>query len=70
MSPTARILLLWAGFRFTRLGLATQATSQNEKGASLLGFSPNVISAANWALGCGLATLAGGQHRIRGNRFK
>src|SRR5207248_10148743 len=61
MAGTALViaLLLWAGFRFTRLGLATQATSQNEKGASLLGFSPTVISATNWALGCGLGTLAG-----------
>ncbi len=61
MAGTALViaLLLWAGFRFTRLGLATQATSQNEKGASLLGFSPTVISAANWALGCALATIAG-----------
>ena len=39
MAGTAIViaLLLWVGFRFTRLGLATQATSQNEKGASLLG---------------------------------
>jgi branched-chain amino acid transport system permease protein len=61
MAGTALVIasLLWMGFRFTRLGLATQATSQNEKGASLLGFSPTVISAANWALGCGLAAIAG-----------
>lgn len=51
--------LLWAGFRFTRLGLATQAASENERGASLLGFSPTTIAAINWALGCALAALAG-----------
>jgi branched-chain amino acid transport system permease protein len=61
MAGTALViaLLLWAGYRFTRLGLATQATSQNEKGASLLGFSPTVVSAVNWALGCALAAVAG-----------
>ena len=52
-------VLLWVGFRFTRVGLATQATSENERGAALLGFSPTVISAANWGLGCALAALAG-----------
>ena len=52
-------MLLWIGFRFTRVGLATQATSENERGAALLGFSPTVISAANWGLGCALAALAG-----------
>lgn len=52
-------VLLWAGFRFTRLGLATQAASENERGASLLGFSPTVISAVNWALGSALAAIAG-----------
>ena len=52
-------VLLWALYRFTRSGLATQATSQNEKGAALLGYSPTVISAANWGLGCALAALAG-----------
>lgn len=52
-------LLLWAGFRYTRLGLATQAASENERGAALLGFSPTVTAAINWALGCALAALAG-----------
>jgi branched-subunit amino acid ABC-type transport system permease component len=51
--------LLWAGFRFTRLGLGTQAASANERGASLLGFSPTGIAAINWALGSALAALAG-----------
>jgi branched-chain amino acid transport system permease protein len=50
---------LWALYRFTRLGLATQAASENEIGASLLGFSPTVIASINWALGSALAALAG-----------
>jgi branched-subunit amino acid ABC-type transport system permease component len=52
-------VLLWAAFRFSRLGLATQAVSQSERGAALLGFSPTVISAFNWGLGSALAALAG-----------
>jgi branched-chain amino acid transport system permease protein len=52
-------LLLWAGYRFTRPGLATQAASENERGAALLGFSPTTIAALNWALGFALAALAG-----------
>jgi branched-subunit amino acid ABC-type transport system permease component len=51
--------VLWAVYRFTRLGLATQAVSQSERGASLLGFSPTTISAINWGLGSALAALAG-----------
>ena len=51
--------LLWAGFRFTRFGLRTQAASANERGAALLGFSPTVIAAINWGLGAALAALAG-----------
>lgn len=51
--------MLWAAFRFSRLGLATQAASENEVGASLLGFSPTSIAAINWALGSALAALAG-----------
>lgn len=51
--------VLWAAYRFTRLGLATQAVSQSERGAALLGFSPTTISAVNWGLGSALAALAG-----------
>jgi branched-chain amino acid transport system permease protein len=52
-------ILLWAGFRYTRLGLATEASSENERGAALLGYSPTLISASNWALGSALAAIAG-----------
>jgi branched-chain amino acid transport system permease protein len=52
-------VLLWAVFRFTRIGLATQAASSNERGAALLGFSPTRVAAVNWALGSALAAIAG-----------
>ncbi|WP_226356056.1 ABC transporter permease [Pseudonocardia sp. ICBG601] len=50
---------LWALYRFTRFGTATRAAAENERGAALLGYSPDVIGAANWALGSMLAALAG-----------
>ncbi len=50
---------LWGLYRFTRFGLATQAAAESEKGAILLGYSPDAIGAMNWALGCALAAVAG-----------
>lgn len=52
-------VFLWALYRFSRFGLATQAAAENEKGAILLGYSPTMIGAANWALAAMLAALAG-----------
>lgn len=50
---------LWALYRFTTFGRATRATAESERGAMLLGYSPDLIGAANWALGCALAAVAG-----------
>ncbi len=52
-------VVLWATFRYTRIGLATRATAENERGAALLGFSPHQVGLVNWAAGAGLAGLAG-----------
>ena len=41
---------LWAVFRFMRFGLATRAAAENEKGAMLLGFSPDRLAGTNWVL--------------------
>lgn len=41
-------VLLWFLFQRTRFGLATRAASENEKGAVLLGFSPEFLAGANW----------------------
>lgn len=49
---------LWALFRFTRFGLSTRACAENEKGALLLGFSPDRIGILNWALASLLASLS------------
>ncbi|NUT54608.1 MAG: ABC transporter permease [Thermoleophilia bacterium] len=52
-------VVLWAVYRFTAFGIATRAVAESERGASLLGLSPDLIGAANWALGCMLAAFAG-----------
>jgi len=49
---------LWLLYRYTRFGIGTTATSENERAASALGWSPDLIAAINWGLGCGLAGLA------------
>lgn len=52
-------IALWAFFRFTRFGTATRAAAENEKGAVLLGFSPDVLAAVNWMLATVIAGLTG-----------
>lgn len=52
-------IALWALYRLTRFGLSTQAAAESEKGAVLLGYSTDMIGAANWAIACGLAAAAG-----------
>ena len=41
---------LWGLYRFTRFGLVTRAAAENEKGAVLLGYSPNVLAASSFVL--------------------
>ena len=52
-------VLLMAVYMYSRIGLATQAASENERGVALLGFSPPVIEALNWAVGFALAAFGG-----------
>ena len=51
-------IALWALYKYTRFGLATAAVAENERAASSLGWSPDVIATANWALGSALAGAA------------
>jgi branched-chain amino acid transport system permease protein len=44
-------------YRKTRFGLATQAAAGNEKGAVLLGYSPQFLAALNWVIAAVLATV-------------
>jgi len=50
--------VIWAVYRYTRFGLATRAAAGNEKGAVLLGYSPQTLAAANWVIASVTATLA------------
>src|SRR3954464_2334050 len=50
---------LAAVYRFTRFGLATRASAENERGAALIGLSANRIGAGNWVLATVLAGIAG-----------
>lgn len=52
-------VFFWAVYRYTRFGMATRAAAENEQGAALLGYSPDLIGAVNWMLGSMLAALAG-----------
>ncbi|KQC35899.1 ABC transporter permease subunit [Frankia sp. ACN1ag] len=49
---------LWAVYRFTRFGVATSAVAENSRSAAALGVSPDLIGAANWAVGAALGALA------------
>ena len=51
-------VVLWALYRYTRFGLATRAAAGNEKGAILLGYSPQTLAAVNWVIASVSATLA------------
>jgi ABC-type branched-subunit amino acid transport system ATPase component/ABC-type branched-subunit amino acid transport system permease subunit len=52
-------LVLHLGQKYWLLGLATRASSEDEFVVATLGWSPNLLATLNWALGAGLATLAG-----------
>jgi ABC-type branched-subunit amino acid transport system ATPase component/branched-subunit amino acid ABC-type transport system permease component len=49
---------LWAIYKFTRFGVATSAVAENPRAAAALAVSPNLIAAANWAIGAALGALA------------
>src|SRR5699024_4340203 len=48
-----------AGYRYTRLGQATSAVAESEKGAYVSGISPDRISAYNWVISSAVAGLGG-----------
>ena len=41
---------MWAWFRFTRLGLATRASAENERAIGLARYSPQVLAGSTWVL--------------------
>jgi ABC-type branched-subunit amino acid transport system permease subunit len=52
-------LLLWGLYTFTSFGRQTRAAADSERASQLLGISPLRLELLNWALGSGLAGLAG-----------
>ncbi|MBK9179135.1 MAG: ABC transporter permease [Acidimicrobiales bacterium] len=52
-------VVLWLVYRFTRFGLATRAAAENEKGATLLGFSSDSLAGANWVLASVIGAIGG-----------
>jgi len=50
---------LAATYRFTRFGLATRASAENEQGAALVGLNADRIAAGNWIIATVLAGIAG-----------
>jgi branched-chain amino acid transport system permease protein len=50
---------LWFNYKFTRFGLATRAAAGNEKGAVLLGYSPERLALSNWIIAALTAGIAG-----------
>jgi ABC-type branched-subunit amino acid transport system ATPase component/branched-subunit amino acid ABC-type transport system permease component len=50
---------LWLLYRSSQFGLGTEAVSESERSAAAIGLSPNRIALLNWALGSGIAALAG-----------
>jgi len=48
---------LWVGSRFLRIGLAIRASAENEKGAVLLGYSPDFLAGLGWVLSSVITTF-------------
>jgi branched-chain amino acid transport system permease protein len=49
--------LVWAYFRFTRAGAATRAAAENERGATLMGFSPDRLAALAMVMASVVSTV-------------
>jgi branched-chain amino acid transport system permease protein len=52
-------IVLSAVFKWTRFGLATRAAAENEKGAVVLGFSPDFLAGTNWVASTLITGLLG-----------
>ena len=48
---------LWMASKFLRIGLATRASAENEKGAVLLGYSPDFLAGLGWVISAVVTTL-------------
>jgi len=55
----ALILILFAFFRFTRIGVAMRAASQNQLAAAYMGISVNRVFSLTWTISAALGGFAG-----------
>ena len=55
----ASAVVLALVYRYTRFGLTTRAADENEKGAVLVGLSPQFLAGINWVISAVLAGAAG-----------
>lgn len=56
---TAIMVMLWVFFRFTMIGKALRATSQNARAAALIGIPVKTMRMAVWGLASAIAGIAG-----------
>jgi branched-chain amino acid transport system permease protein len=59
LMTVALILVLVAFFRFTRIGVAIRATSQNQLAAVYMGISVNMVFSLTWIISAALGGIAG-----------
>jgi branched-chain amino acid transport system permease protein len=59
LHTAALCLVLYAFFRFTRIGVAMQATSQNQLAAYYMGIPVRRINMLIWGISAGIATIGG-----------
>jgi branched-chain amino acid transport system permease protein len=59
-------LSLWAFFQFTKLGLAAQASSQNQMAAYIVGVPVHRVNSMIWALSGVVSTIAGVLYASKG----
>lgn len=59
ITATVIVALLFAFFRYTRMGLAMRAVAEDQEAALAQGVSVGAVFAASWALAAGLAAIAG-----------
>lgn len=52
-------ILFFLAFKFTKVGVAMRATSQNRRAAQLMGINVGRIGSWSWALGLGTGAIAG-----------
>ncbi len=50
-------ILVWAYFRYARMGLATRAAAENERAVSLARYSPQFLAGTTWVLSSVVTTL-------------